>query len=249
MVLNSIRRINKKFKQEYGDLIICCDDRNYWRKDIQPYYKHRRKDNQNKGDIDFGEVFECLNKIREELKNEMPYKVIHVDRAEADDIIGTLVHYKGNILNVGEPIMISSSDKDYIQLQKYGNVKQYDSIRDRDIKHSDPEEYLYQHILKGDSSDDIPNVLSENDCFVNKVRQKPITKKRIEEFRDYDSLSEDMQRRIDRNRKLIDLSMVPDGIKKEIIDQYETPKKKRISILSYLMKHDLEKLMDNISEF
>lgn len=42
MILNTIRALNMKFKNEYGELVIACDDKNYWRKDIFPYYKAKR---------------------------------------------------------------------------------------------------------------------------------------------------------------------------------------------------------------
>lgn len=72
--------------------------------------------------MNWNEVFRILNLVREELKDNFPYKVVHMEGAEADDIIGALVQNTQEFGN-HEPVMIISSDKDFIQLHKYSNVK------------------------------------------------------------------------------------------------------------------------------
>lgn len=250
MILNTLRSNRQKFYKEYGELIICADDKNYWRKQVFPYYKAARKKHREQSELDWNMIFTALNKIKEEIKTFFPYKVIQIESAEADDVIGTIVHLEGRELNVGEKILILSGDKDYIQLHRYANVAQYDPTRKRWIKHEDPAEFLFEQIIRGDAGDGVPNVLSADNTFVSDDRQKPITKKRLSELRDEDSRSVDVQRNFDRNKMLIDLSMVPENIKKQVIDKYEVDEgKDRSQLLNYFIKNKLRNLMENISEF
>ena len=160
MVLNSLRFNRMKFKSEFGELIICADDRSYWRKDVFPYYKASRRKARDESELDWGCIFSALNKIRDELKEVFPYKVIQIDGCEADDVIGAIIHKEGKYLNSGENFLILSGDKDYIQLLKYANVKQYSPILKKWITHSNPEEYLFEHIIRGDAGDGVPNKYS-----------------------------------------------------------------------------------------
>lgn len=250
MILNSVRSYKMKFGNEYGEMVICADDRNYWRKQIFPYYKASRRKSRDESELDWTSIFQSLNKIREELRDCFPYKVIQIESAEADDIIGTIVHSKGTVLNSGEPILILSGDKDYIQLHKYANVKQYDPVRKRWIKHSNPDQYLFEHIAKGDSSDGVPNILSADNTFVMGIRQKPVTKKRLELWEDINNMSNDVRRNWERNKTLIDLSQVPDALKESILKEYDSAKTQdRSRLFNYFIKNRLRHLMEHISEF
>ena len=250
MVLNSLRANRMKFKEDFGDLVICADDKNYWRKGFFPYYKANRKKNREQSELDWNGIFNALNNIRTELKTVFPYKVIQIDRAEADDIIGTIVHKEGSILNTGVPILILSGDKDYIQLHKYGNVSQYDPVKKRWIRHDDPDKFLIEHILKGDSGDGIPNIMSADNCFMLGVRQKPMTEKRMEEYASINNLSEDLVKNYNRNKKLIDLAEVPTDIKDKIIGEYDAENKKnRSNLLNYFMEKNLRNLTAHLNEF
>lgn len=250
MVLNTLRSNRVRFKDEYGELVLCCDDRDYWRRKVFPYYKAGRKKMRDRSEIDWNSVFTCLNAIRDELKEYFPYKVLQVDNCEADDIIGTIVHREGTLLNTGEPILILSGDKDYIQLQKYMNVKQYDPTRKRWISHDNPEQYLVEHIMKGDSGDGVPNVLSPDNCLVIGERQRPMTKKRLSEFSDINSLNEEVKRNYNRNLMLIDLSEIPDKIQETIWEEYTKDENRDRSLLfDYFVKNKLKHLMTNLQEF
>lgn len=250
MILNSLRSYRTKFSKEFGELIICADDKNYWRRQYFPYYKASRKKNREKSELDWNAIFHALNNVREELKTYFPYKVIQVESAEADDIIGTLVHMKGTPLNSGEQILIMSGDKDYIQLHKYANVQQYDPTRKRWIKNSDPDQYLFEHILKGDTGDGVPNILSPDNCFVMNIRQKPLTAKRMEKLTDINTMADDEKRNYMRNKKLIDLTEVPENVKEQIVSQYETlPEGDRTHLFNYFIDHQLKHLMSYIGDF
>lgn len=253
MILNSIRSIRTKFKSEFGELVICCDDKNYWRRDIFPHYKAGRKTGREKSEIDWHSIFVALNKIREEIKAYFPYKVIQVPKAEADDIIGTLVHKFGTALNGGsvEKLLILSGDKDYVQLHTYGNVSQYDPTRKKWIKHSNPAAFLFEHIVRGDAGDGVPNALSADDSFVNKKRQKPVTQKRLTEFANINTLSDEALRGYKRNEALIDLSKIPQSITDQVMEAYESADQvtDRSLLLPYFMEHKLKHLTRYLGDF
>ena len=252
MILNSLRSYRTKFCNEYGEMIIACDNTNYWRRQAFPYYKANRKKNQEASEMDWKSIFECLNKIRQELKDYFPYKVIDIESAEADDVIGTLVEEFGTDIG-GAPILILSGDKDFIQLHKYANVKQYDPTRKKWITHKDPERYLYEHVLKGDSGDGIPNILSPDNCFVIGERQKPLTQKKIDAFMELGldgKYDHPLARNYMRNLKLIDLRNTPDDIHKKVMDSYyDQEGKDRSKLMNYFITNRLKNLTEHISEF
>lgn len=255
-VLNTLRFYRSKFHQQYGELIICCDDRHYWRKEVFPYYKASRKKDRDKSDLDWHMIFEVLKVIKDEIKSVFPYKVIQIHGAEADDIIGALCHEHGHLGINGhdpEPILILSSDKDFMQLQKYANVEQYSTIQKKFIRCSNPARYISEHIMRGDRGDGVPNFLSDDDTFVTGKRQKPISAKKIdtwqvknpEEFCD-----ERMLRGFRRNQQLVDLDYIPEEIQEAAIDEYNKYEcNSRSLLLNYFVKNKLKNLMDNIQEF
>ena len=254
MVLNSLRANRVKFNNKYGELVICCDDTNNWRKKLFPYYKAHRKKNRDDSEYDWPHIFNCLNNVRDELKEFFPYKVIQVDTSEADDIIGVLCHEFGKQLGEGEPILILSGDKDFVQLQKFVNVDQYDPIRKRKVSSKTPEDYLIEHIAKGDRGDGIPNALSKDDVFVSGGRQKPMratTLAKIKETVDQGTMngSHDWTAGFERNKMLIDLQYTPVEIKDEVMKQFNSQNKDRGKLFNYFVKNKLNNLIENISEF
>jgi hypothetical protein len=252
MVLNSLRSYKVKFGDEYGEMVIACDNTNYWRKLIFPYYKANRKKNQETSELDWKAIFDCMNKIRAELKEYFPYRVIDIESAEADDIIATLVEEYNNTQDMSN-ILILSGDKDFIQLHKYEYVKQYDPTRKKWIKHEDPELFLEQHILKGDSGDGIPNVLSSDNCFVIGERQKPLTQKKMDALIELGLMGKFDHPNFNnyvRNRNLIDLSMVPTVIREKIKDSYYAQSNRdRSKLMNYFIANKLRNLTEHISEF
>jgi hypothetical protein len=244
MVLNTLRSLNVKFRDEYGELIICCDNTNVWRKKVFPYYKANRKKAKDASDLDWNSIFQCLNKIRQELKDYFPYRVIDIEQCEADDIIGTLTR---TLSNNNVNVLIISSDKDFIQLHNK-NVKQWDAIRKKWLSHPDPKKYLMEHIFKGDSGDGIPNILSEDNCFVVGTRQKPMTQKRIDAL--HEQIDSSLERNYQRNKMLVDLACTPSDLQKSILDQFTNyPSKDKSKLIEYFIEHRLKNLMESISEF
>jgi len=258
MILNSLRMNKNKFGSEYGQFVIACDNKNYWRKQIFPYYKANRKKNIEKSELNWKQIFECMNKIRQELKDHFPYTVIDIETAEADDVIASLCRKYGvtdeylPFENV-EKILILSGDHDFIQLQKYKNVEQYDPVKKKKVTHPNPKNYLREHILRGDSGDGIPNFLSADNCLVVGERQKGVSSKKLEEWMDKDPTlfcTEIMLRNYRRNEQLIDLDKVPNDIYNRVIESFEGQKNKKSNdLMNYFMSHRLKNLMENIGEF
>ena len=254
MILNSIRMYRQKFK-EYGELVICCDDKNYWRKDVFPYYKAHRKSDREQSDLDWSKIFEILNRVRDELKENFPYRVLQVPRSEADDIIGTLVHRFGKVLNneSTEKILILSGDKGFGQLQVYSNVVQFSPVTKRWIKVDDAERFLKEHVMKGDRGDGIPNFLSKDSCIIAKERQRPLPSKKLNDWVKMDPsefCDREMMRNYMRNLDLVDLKRVPNNVKDQVnsmYDNYVIPERK--GLLNYFIKNKLKLLTECIGEF
>ena len=252
MFLNSIRFNRKKFSEEYGEIVLCCDNTNVWRKDYFPYYKANRKKNRDESELDWNALFDVIHEIRREVTEFFPYKVLYIDRCEADDIIATLVEEHGTELNTGgEKILILSGDKDFIQLHKYANVDQYNPVMKKWIRHADPNKYLQEHVLKGDVGDGIPNILSADNCLAIGERQKPMTKKRIETFTNTpEQMDEETRLRFNRNKQMIDLSQIPQQYKDIILNEYNNQEEVgRGHLFNYFVKKKLKNLIGDLQDF
>jgi len=254
MILNSVRMYRTMFNDEYGEVILTYDSKHYWRRDFFPQYKSNRKKNRDADSKDWNAIFEILNKIKAEIKDNLPYKFLEVYGAEADDIIATLCKHsqteKDRTKN--ENILIVSGDKDFIQLQKYVNVKQYSPILKKYVDGHNPDTYIKEHILKGDTSDGIPNVLSPDNTFTDGLRQRPLGKKKIETWLDMDTntLHDEVKRNYQRNQKLIDLSKIPNELENEILTEFHgAPFGDRSKLLNYFIKSRLKNLTETIGEF
>jgi 5'-3' exonuclease len=247
MVLNIIRNHVKNFKEEYGEVVLCCDNRKYWRKEYFPFYKANRKKNRDKSNLDWHLIFDMLSKFKQELKDNFPYKVLDIEGAEADDIIGTLVPRQA----AHEKVLILSSDGDFLQLQQNYNVKQYNPSQKKYVVSPNPIMDLKEKIIKGDKGDGIPNVLSPSDCFVRDLRQTPITQKVLDKLmrESYLDQNESVKNNFIRNSTLIDLSFIPKELKEKIINTYEETKPAKGKLLNYFIEHKLKNLMEVIEEF
>ena len=245
-VLNVLRLYRTKFINEFGELILCCDDQKSWRKKVFPNYKASRKKTRAAAPIDWENLYECLNQLKVELIEWFPYKVLQVEYAEADDIIGILVDL------VKDRTLILSSDKDFVQLHRF-NVRQYSPMQKRFVE-GNPSEALHEKIIKGDVGDGVPNIMSDDNVFIDEGRrQKPITKKKVDAWFEIDPdmyCDAEMLRNYNRNKMLVDLDEVPESIRINITKQFETTAVgDRKRLLTYFINHRLKNLTESLSEF
>ena len=253
MVLNSLRGYRNRFCEEYGELVLCYDNKGNWRREYFPNYKHGRRKDRKASKLDWGSIFDTLHLIKQELQDNFPYKVLEVENVEADDIIASVVSYVAESPSHYEKVLILSGDKDFIQLQKHSFVTQYSPVLKKFVNGIDPDVYIKEHILKGDLSDGVPNFLSPDNCFVNELRQRPISKKKLATWIDLDPedfCNEEMLRNYQRNRTLIDLTQAPDWVLKTCVEAYlNSTVNDRSGLLNYFIKHRLKNHMENIGDF
>ena len=255
MTLNSLRMYNQKFKENYGQMVLACDGPNNWRKEYFPQYKGVRRKSRQESTFDWNEAFRILNSLREEIRDNFPYKVIHMDQCEADDIIGTLVENSQEFGNFG-PIMIVSADGDFKQLQKYNNVSQWSPLTKKLVEEGHPRQNLKLKILQGDSGDGVPNVLSDDDTLIEGRRQTPLSKKKkeaiLQDLADGELLyAASWYRNYCRNETLIDLSKTPSSLKQNIINNFmeQDPWGNKGKVFPYLVSKKMNRLIESVTEF
>ena len=66
VILNNIRQFRNQFFKEYGEMVICCDHRKNWRKEIFPNYKASRHKLKQDSGVDWKYLYECLNIMRDD---------------------------------------------------------------------------------------------------------------------------------------------------------------------------------------
>ena len=247
IILNSVRMYRTMFNEDYGEMVLAYDSKSYWRRDFFPQYKSNRRKNREEDNKDWDSIFEVLNQIKNEIKEFLPYKVVETYGAEADDVIATLCkHYQS------EKIMIVSGDKDFIQLQKYDNVSQYSPVTKKLVNGVDPNVYIKEHVLKGDKSDGVPNVLSPDHTFTDELRQRPLTSKKMHDIlaTEIDDLNDELKRNYQRNFKLINLDNIPEKLELDILDDFKGAScGNRSKLLNYFIEKRLTSLTENIGEF
>lgn len=250
MTLNVIRANRKKFTDIYGEVVLCADGKNYWRKTFFPYYKAARREHREASELNWPMIFDTLNKLKQELKDYFPYKIINIETAEADDVIASICMAHGKVLG-GEKILILSSDKDMAQLQYFSNVEQFDPVNKKWVRRTNVDQALFEHIVKGDRGDGVPNILSADDTFVTGTRQRPITKKKVEAwFNDPSSMDEEAKRNFERNKMLISFECIPKDLQEKIVEDYETQVTVgRGKLFDYFIQNRLRHLFETIQDF
>lgn len=260
--LSTLKYYKKKYGNEYGEMVICCDGRKYWRREFFEHYKAGRKKQRDASDLNWTLIFDTLSQLRNDLVENFPYRVLHLDRAEADDIIAVLAKYtQENVLVqqglIEEPqkVLVLSSDGDFIQLQQYNNVTQWSPMQKKYIKANLRElhEKKITHIVKA-GDDGIPNILSADDVFVKGERQKPVSAKRLQEFIENGFIAcknDDERRNWHRNSTLVDFTFIPEDIQNSIVDAYlnSKPVKDKMKIMTYLANHRCKLLLEELEEF
>ena len=263
VTLSTIKSYKKKYGKEYGELVICCDGRKYWRKEFFEQYKGSRKKNRDASDLDWKLIFDTLSEMREDIGKHFPWRVIHVDRAEADDVIAIMSKWlqdnqlvQEGLVEETQKVLILSSDKDFKQLQLYPTVKQWSPMQKKYITATKQEirDFMIEHIVKGDTGDGVPNILSKDDVFMIGERQKPMSAKRLAEFIDkgFDACKNDDERRNwHRNATLVDFQFIPEDVQKSIVDTYlsNKPNGDKMTVMNYLMEHRCRLLLEELEDF
>lgn len=263
LILTTVLSYKKKFGKDYGQIVIATDSKKYWRKEVFPLYKGHRKRDREKSDVDWDFIFECMNEAKDAFRESFPYKVLQIEGAEADDVIAALAKYSqdNNLVRVGildgepEPMMIVSSDTDFMQLQKYPNVKQWSPMQKKFLKPTTTlREFTIEHICTGDAGDGIPNICSPENSLFDKIRQKSFKKDRLPDFinKGIDGCAnEDERRRYQLNERLIDFEFMPQSLYDEIINEYESQKPQggKQKVFNYLMKNRMRHLLENAGDF
>jgi hypothetical protein len=261
MILNSVRMYVTKYSKDYGDVYLACDSSS-WRRNVFPEYKGARRKDKESGEskIDWKEFYRVIHLVEEELRQFFPYKIIRAEGAEADDVIAYLVESTQEFGN-HENVMIISSDHDFIQLQKYGNVKQFSPIAKKMVTEKEVDKYTFEQILRGCAGDGVPNFLSDDDTFmVEEKRQKPLASKRVESlWMEYKGkgrdilktiLSEYEWRNFTRNELMIDLSRRPEDVSKNIQSAIDSaPKNGNSKVYNYLIEKRCRNLVSCVDEF
>lgn len=246
--LNSIRSYNFKYKGDYGQPVLCFDSKPSWRHKVFPYYKAGRKRDDT---VDWDAFYGIIDKLSEEFKENLPYPVIKVQYCEGDDIIATICES----VAMKERVLIVSSDKDYVALQRFPNVDQFSHLTKEFIKEPHPLRFLKEKIIRGEpkQGDSIPNILSPENAFVAGIRQKPIYEKDLNVWLNEEPekfCDDKMLRRFKQNEMLIDLTMTPSTLKKKILEQYTCAKpSSKAKLLRYMEDNRMFLLIDTIQEF
>lgn len=252
MILNSLRMYNLKYREEYGRMVLAIDHSS-WRRNFYKEYKASRSTSREESGFDWKELYRILDLVLNEIRTNLPFYVVQVEGCEADDIIAGLVESTQEFGNC-EPVMIVSSDLDFVQLHRYPNVRQFSNTKKALVKEKDPVRYLREHVLHGDSGDGVPNILSHDQTFVNGDRQKPLSKKKVEELiANWDKLdtvlTEEQLKNFHRNLRMIDLSQIPSDIRDRVINTYASLPKPRNNVLTYLISHRCTNLIECAENF
>jgi len=244
MIINSLRNYQKRYAEEYGEMVLCTDAANPWRRDFYPHYKAGRKKARDNDDMDWGLIFDTLHKVKMEIKENFPYRYMYVENSEADDIIAVLTKESK------EPVLIVSGDKDFQQLHKYDYVKQWSPNLNKFVVQDRPDEFLKEHTLRGDKSDGIPNILSNDDCMIEGIRQTPLRKPVFDAYMRMTIESDDKYyRNYLRNQTLIDFDFIPEDVESRILQEYEKTEVIQGKVFDYLRTHRLDDLLTNVEDF
>ena len=248
--LNNVITIKEKLLKYADEIVLCMDGRHYWRKDVFPYYKQNRKKSRENSDFDWNTFFEHFNQLKTEFRENLPYKVLEVEGAEADDIISTLcIEYAPY-----KQIVIVSSDKDFLQLQSNVSpkIQQYSPYHKKFLKADHNEYNLFEHIVKGDAGDGIGNIFSDDDVFVvDGKRNKPISTINLTKWA-MSGLSKpevfcknaDDLNRFNRNQAIIDLTKIPNHITDQIKAHYLETQTHGENVFNYLVKNKLKRILE-----
>lgn len=254
MVCNSLRNIKMKHGRKYGRMVLCYDSGNPWRREYFPHYKAKRKQQRAEtSQDDVAAMFDFIAEIQSDLFTFSPYPCIATSRCEADDIIAVLTKQ----FRTTEPVLIVSGDSDFYQLHS-DMVNQYLPQKNQKVQCENPHDTLLEKIARGDSSDSIPNVLSDDDVFVTEgKRQKPMRQAMLNQVIRGKFPSTEVSTNWDRNATLIDLDNIPTEYAQSIPNtyaivshaKYNHTRNRGMAFYQYLTQNKMKLLAEKAEEF
>jgi hypothetical protein len=247
-ILLKIAQVRGRLMKDYGKTtILCCDGATpYWRHDVFPLYKmgrHRQKGREHRE-----AASRLLKQFIPEFAEAFPFRTICIPHIEADDIIATVA------ISAVHPTVIVSRDTDFVQLESNRHVRRFHPFDLYMYERSEsPEDELLTKVIRGDTTDCIPNVLSEDHVFVSQgTRQKTMTAKRFETIRDtlvasgWEALPRELHRQYQRNEALISADRIPEWVREAIrTEMNHLPPSGRAH--KYCMKHRLTNVMTELT--
>jgi len=195
LLFNSLQAVKNKIK---GEVILAIDSKNNWRKDFYSEYKLNRVKSKDDSDINFDEFFVENDKVIETIKSTFPFKVLKVEKAEADDIAGTIALKYGN----NRPITMVTSDHDWSQVLSWSETKMWDPMKKVFVSLTDYEKEIIEtdfgnmsrftiiHSLIGDKGDNVPGITNNTkftDDFILHLKKNGISTTDVKEFNSLDS--------------------------------------------------------------
>lgn len=269
LLLNTLLSYKKKYGEKYGNVILAADSKSYWRKSIFPAYKGHRARMRDASDFDWDLIFKIINELKDDIRENFTFKLLEIDGAEADDIIAVLCEWSqendlardGLFDSEPQPVLIVSSDGDFISLQKYSNVSQFSPLSGKFVKpKTNAREHLIEKIVRGDGGDNIPNMFTPDDWAIKRIsgeetyRAKNVKPERLQDFlnRGYDACVNDTERAgYERNKMLIDFECIPLQLKETIINSFVNYKMNgsKNKIMNYLIKNRLKNLIQDLGAF
>lgn len=200
----------QKFKP-VDEIILACDGKDSWRKLLFDRYKGDRE-KKRRDDIDWDTLFAQLNSFIQDIKQHIPFKVIKVNRAEADDVIAVLCN------NIKKHTIIMSNDSDFLQLQS-STTSVYNPTKGEYLwLTEDKDVFLSKLCLKGQSKDNIFNAKTPSD-YPEELRKPPLGEKTadkiiengLNDFLDSKQTINKKYTDVDGNEQIYDVDFYPRG--------------------------------------
>jgi len=229
-----------------SELVFAIDGKRHetWRNYVWKKYKaNRDKPKPSDKNIDWKLVTEKYLNFAQELSENFPFKIIQYKLAEGDDIISTIV------MNSPQKHYIVSVDKDYIQLYEPNRVEIYSPLKQSTIKHPNPEHFLIEQCLLGQSKDNIYNIKTPLDHpedkrkigFGPKALEKVMTIGYKKWLKD-----NNLEEKFDFNRSLIDFKKIPKELQNIIMKKYNKSNKPDPNkMYKFIKKQNWTMFLDN----
>jgi hypothetical protein len=203
--------------------------------------------------------FELVDNFKEFVKNYTAALCLNAETLEGDDLIaGAAKRYS----DLGYSVIIVSGDRDFVQLLRYKNVRLVNSDKGKDRTCDDPDYFLFEKCIRGDSGDNVMSAFP-------RVRSTRIEKAYRDEYERTNLMNETWsitdpetgeitKYRVgdlfEENKLLMDLDAQPEEIKKRIDAAIDFAVENRKSFsyfqfMKFLGKHELNAIADESTKY